>query len=960
MRFSIFVVTLLLSSSAFAQQGRSNVLRGQVLDQTGAGISGAELRLIDSAGNSKTMVADERGSFSIAKLAPGEYVLKVEVPGFEPFTSEPLKVGDRPLEPLLIKLVVASTVEQVTIDSTSQLSVSSSSDTSALVFKGKDLEQLPDDPNELQQALQELAGPSAGPNGAQLFVDGFSGLRLPPKSSIREIRINSNPFSAEYAQIGFGRIEILTKPGTDKLRGDASFSFNDESLNARNAFVGFRAPLQVRRYALNLSGPVIRNKASFAFDFERRTQDENANINVTLLDKDLNPAEFSTVILTPQVGTNFGLRFDYQFGTAHTLVSRYSYAEDSNKNQGVGTFELPTRAFDTFSRNQNVYLTLTSIVSPKVVNEARLQLSRTVTTMRDVVNATAVVVNGSFIGGGAQNGQNRQLSERFELQNFVSLSLDKHSVKTGAVLRGGRLSDINTSNFGGTFIFAGDVERDAQGRPLPSARPISSLEHYRRTLLGLPGYYPSQFTIRSGDPFASVNQYELSLFVQDEWRLRQNLSVSAGMRYEVQTNLGARYNFAPRLAIAYSPRSSAGQPSTVIRAGFGIFYDRFNENLTLNARRLDGTRVAQFFAINPKFFPRIPSVSELQAAWPIRQFVAEGMTAPYVMQGVVSFERQLPKRLTLSVNYLWARGVHQLRSRNINAPLPGTFTGQGSGIRPFGNVGEIYLYESTGFTTLHQLRIGLNQRFSRNFSFFTTYALSDGKGDTEGVGTFPANSYDLSGEFGRSAIQVKHFFVTGSSIQLPWRISASPFVIARSGRPFNIVTGVDSNGDSLFTERPSFALPGSSGAITTAFGGFNVNPQPGEQIIPRNFGDGPAFFNVNLSLSRTFGFGGRAAGNVAADQQQSGPPTGMIAVPAGRGLGGPGGRGGGGFRGFGGFADAAVTDSRYNLTVAVRANNLFNRVNETAFAGALTSPFFGRANAAFPARRVELQVRFRF
>lgn len=948
MRVLTLIAFLLAFATAHAQQARDSV-RGQVLDESGAGIAGAELRLTDASGNDISAITNEKGAFIITKVAPGEYTLKVEVPGFEPFTSQTFRVGSKALDPIVVKLSVATTVEQVTVDSSTQLSVSSSSDTSALVFKEKDLEQLPDDPNELQQVLQELAGPSAGPNGAQLFVDGFSGLRLPPKSSIREIRINSNPFSAEYAQIGFGRIEILTKPGTDKLRGDVSFAFNDESLNARNAFAPFRAPLQVRRYGLNLSGPVIANKASFSLDFDRRAQDENANINVTQLDENLNPVNFSTVILTPQVNTNLGLRFDYQFDAKNTLVARYSYSENSNENQGVGTFELPSRAFDAFTRNQSVNMTLTSIVSPKVVNEARLQFNRTTSTNRDVVDAPAIVVNGSFISGGAQNGRNNQLNERFEFQNFVSISLDKHSLKTGAILRGGRLTDFNTANFGGTYTFAGDVERDAQGRPL--SRPISSLEQYRRTLLGLPGYRPSQFTLRAGDPFASVNQYDLGLFIQDEWRVRQNFSVSAGLRYEAQTNLQSKFNFAPRVAFAYSPKTSNGQPSTVIRAGFGIFYDRFNDNLTLNSRRLDGTRVTQFFLSNPDFFPTIPATSQLQSVKPIRQLIANGLTAPYVMQGVAGVEQQLPKRFTLSVNYLWARGVHQLRSRNINAPLPGTRS-----VRPFGDVGEIYLYESTGVTTLHQLRIGVNQRFSRNFSIFTSYALSNGDGDTEGVGTFPANSYDLSGEFGRSGIQVKHFFVAGSSLQLPWRVSASPFVIIRSGRPFNIVTGVDSNGDSLFTERPAFAAPGTPGSITTEFGTFNVNPASGDQIIPRNFGDGPGFVNVNLSLSRTFGFGSKTS---SQQQQQLPQMGGMIAVPAGRGGPGPGGGGrGGGFRGM--MGDAGASDNRYNLTVSVRINNLLNRVNEAGFSGSLTSPFFGRANAALPARRIEMQLRFRF
>ncbi|MBL8150733.1 MAG: TonB-dependent receptor [Blastocatellia bacterium] len=948
------LLLFLFTSIAFSQQNRG-ALKGQLLDETGAAIPNTEISATDASGNEFTSMTSTNGNFEIKNLASGEYVVRVSVPGFSLYNSDPIVVGNRATTPLIIKLRVESTIEQVTVSDNAGVSLSSSDNASAVVLKEKDLESLPDDPDELASALRELAGPSAGPNGAQLFVDGFNGARIPPKSSIREVRINSNPFSAEYSQIGFGRIEILTKPGTDQLHGEGSFAFNDESLNGRNAFAPFRAPLQVRRYGGNITGSIIPKKASFFLDFQRRDVDENATSNVTILDNSFNSVPFSSVIVTPQIFTNFSGRLDYQVDTKSTFSFRYSIDRTTNENQGVGNFELPSRAFNTSIRNQNIALTYTTIFSARVINEARLQLIKRTFQNQDVDSSFALVVSGAFTGGGAQNGRNSQNSERFEFQDFVSLIGDKHNIKLGGLIRGGRVADTNRANFGGTFIFAGDVERDPQtGQPIGG--PITSLEQYRRTLLGLPGYRPSQFTLRAGNPFASVNQYDLGLFFQDEWKVKQNFTLSLGLRYENQTNINSKFNFAPRIAFAYSPFMSNGQAKTVIRAGLGIFYDRFDDGFILNSRRLDGTRVTQFFTNQTDFFPNIPLPLQLNAQTPIRQQVASGLTAPYVMQGVVGVEQQLPKKFTLSASYFWSRGIHQLRSRNINAPLPGTFTVPGSGIRPFGNVGDIYLYESTGISNLHQLRLSLNRSLSRTFSIFSSYTYSFAKTDTEGAGVFPANSFDLSGEYARSSFQPRHSLFIGSSTQLPFKMSLFAFSFSRSGLPFNIVTGIDRNGDTLFTERPSFATPGTPGSITTKFGTFNPNPTSGEKLIPRNFGDGPSFFNLNLNLSRNFGFGKSKQAAVA--QVQQGTPN-IIAPRPGGGPGGGGPGGGGGGR-FGGFGNATSSDSRYNLTISARVSNLFNRTNLTSFAGSLTSPIFGQPNSSREARRIEVQLRFRF
>ncbi|MGH9903159.1 MAG: hypothetical protein ACRD68_15235, partial [Pyrinomonadaceae bacterium] len=419
-----------------------------------------------------------------------------------------------------------------------------------------------------------------------------------------------------------------------------------------------------------------------------------------------------------------------------------------------------------------------------------------------------------------------------------------------------------------------EIVRDA-ATGLPLLVSITSIERYRRTLLfdrqGLApaeararGGGATQFSIAGGDPEARVTRTDFSPFIQDDWRVRPDLTFSLGLRYERQNNIDGLLDFAPRVAFAYALGGTGGAgggggqrrpQQTVIRGGFGVFYDRVGENLSLQADRFDGTTQQQFVVTTASengtqilnLFPAVPSVETLTAfAVPqtVRR-VADDIRAPYTMQAALSVERQLPCRITLSVNFISARTLHVLRSRNVNAPLPGTFIpGVSAGIRPLPGAGNIFRYESSGRFNQNQLIVSVNNRFSREFTLFANYVLNRARSDTDGAGNFPVNQYDLRTEYGRSSQDIRHRFFLGGAINaLPWGIRLNPFVVANSGRPFNITTGRDANGDSLFTERPAFAVdPAKAGVRVTPFGSFDPNPVPGQPIIPRNYGTGPSFF----------------------------------------------------------------------------------------------------------------------
>lgn len=1040
LRQTLAVATVLILSAlvSFAQQSRGTV-RGVIKDELGATIVGATVVLTDANGVAKTATTNGEGAYVFNGIAPGKYFLSATAAGFAPSDESEIDVtaADRQAVDLTLKVTIEE--QKVTIAAETPLSTEATNNANQTLITGKDLDALPDDPDELAAALQALAGPSMGPNGGQIFVDGFSGGRLPPKDSIREIRINQNPFAAENDQPS-GRIDILTRPGTDKTRGSAFFNFQDESFNSRNPFATSspkRAPFQVRQYGGSIGGPLVKKKASYFIDFERREVDDNELVKATVLDANLVPLDLGFGVVVPRRNLSISPRLDYQINGNNTLIARYSYNRSATTNAGVGGFSLPERAYESSFRQQNIQLTETAVLNASMINEVKFQFTHQVNDTLADTAIPALNVSNSFIGGDAQVGNTLNTRNNWELQDFLAYSKGNHAYKFGGRIRGVSITDRNPQNFGGTYTFTGALvpTLDANNQPITN-QPIfvDSLERYRRTLLGQQlglnptqiramGGGPSQFSMNAGDPTATVSQIDFGLYAQDDWRVKPNLTFSYGLRYEGQSNIKSILNFAPRLAVAWSPgaANSAKPPKMVIRAGGGVFYNRFSESSTLNANRFNNVNQQNFIVseiplytstgqfVSPitsplDSFPNLPPTASLSILGRnITWRVADDLQAPVVYLGGTQVERQLPKRFTLFAGLFLIRIQHVIRARDINAPIPGTLNQ-----RPFGNVGDIYQYESSGRFNQNQLFIGFNNRFSRALTFFSSYSLSKTTNDTDGQGgsLFPANSYDMTGEFGRAAFDVRHRFTFAGTLNLPWwQVSLNPFIIASTGAPFNIITGQDTNNDRQFTERPSFAPTGvdcnnpAANIVCTPFGNFNLRPAVGEALIPRNYGQGPGFVSVNMRISKTWNFGTihSAATSQAGREGQGGQ---------GRGAGGGGGRGaagnvpripnagggssrggaGGGLSSIGGpprtgGGGAAAEAKRYSMQFSLNFQNVLNHVNLSPPNGNLSSPFFGQSlslNGGFGGfggpggggapgggsgagnRRVTAQVRFNF
>ncbi|MFL6213985.1 MAG: carboxypeptidase regulatory-like domain-containing protein [Blastocatellia bacterium] len=945
---SLILLSLLANLTAFARDGEGEPqamveLRGTVIDEQNAYIPAATITLDDGKGNHYTATSDERGQYHV-QVKPSLYTVTVEVEGFAKFIEQ-VDLGRRRKEDFNIKLQVAISEQVEVQDNAAGISTDPDRNLSAVTLTEKDLEALPDDPDDLLSTLKQMAGAAGGSDDAMVYVDGFHERgQIPPKEAILRISINQNPFAAEYQEPGNARIEIITKPGADTYHGSFRFNFGDESLNARNPIFPDKPAFQMRNFAFNFTGPIIHNRWGFFADFDRRFTFNNSLINATVLDPVTHAAvPFIQSILAPSRQTMFSVRTDFMATKKHTFGVQYRFNDSEATNQGLDNYNLPDRGFNRNSHEDTLRFSMTSILSEHMVNEARIQLSRRTNGSISLSDASVINVLDAFTAGGANIFADNK-NENLDFTNNVSYTWKSHTFKAGFRAESERYTNLNQSNFAGTFTFSGN--------PVTGE---TSLDIYRRAIEGDPAARPSQFSINRGDPFIGFSQWQFGSFMQDDWKVSPRLTLSFGLRNEFQTHLQDKLNFAPRFGLAW--QADKAKKSTV-RAGAGIFFAGLDDSITSETIRLDGFHQQQFTVINPDFFPNIPAVlvAGTSSRLPTIRIKSEDLNDPYSIISTVSYERQLPWKLMGSVGYKWTRGVHLLRSRNINAPelINSQF------VSPFPGEGPILQYESTGLSTRNEFNFFLRTGFSRTLTFFGGYTLSWTKSNTDGAGTMPANPYDLTTEWGRASNDSRHNIFFGGSLLTRWDIRLNPMVIYRSTRPFNIITGTDLNRDLSFSDRPSFAQAGDPVIVHTRFGDFNPAPLPGEEIIPRNFGDGPSFVMVNLNISKTIGFGpapnnygqGNGQGNNRAGNRGGGAPRGGGARGGFGGFGGAGGPMGGFFGG----------DSRhkYNLTIGLNMSNVLNHTNLINYTGNLSSPFFGIATQAMNGRRIEAQLRFSF
>lgn len=968
--------------------------------------------LTSPSGKTVKGTSDKNGMYEFKNLAAGTYGIKVSAKGFAEFSKNDVAVTSGQITHVNVPLTLEVQQEKVEVESApTQLDVNPANNANTIVLQGQDLEALSDDPDELASQLQALAGPSPGPNGGQIYIDGFTAGQLPPKASIREIRINQNPFSAEYDKLGYGRIEIYTKPGTDKLHGQILIDGNSSAFNARNPFEllpeGVAPPsYNSELYTGSIGGP-INKKTSFFFNIEQRDIEGLNIVNATVLCGAPYPCtppatpfsilHFSDAVANPQTRTNLSPRIDYQLSPSNTLMVRYQFWRDSETNNGVGQFDLAETGNNELSTEHTLQVTDTQTINAGTINEVRFQYIHDNTFTAPVKSSIAVTVQGAFNGFGSGGGNISDIENRFEGQEILFKNVKKHAMKMGGRIRSTTDQNSAGTNFVGTFQFG---SRPAPGcvSTLQANCVISGIQAFQIMEQGLAeglplaqieamGGAPSYYSQTSGTPLTTVTVVDGALFYQDDWSVRPNLTVSYGLRFETQNNLANKFDLAPRLGVAWGIGGSAKKPpKVVLRAGFGMFYDRFTYNLLLPEERFDIFAPAQqqFLITNPNFFltgnpacippfvlPPPPGCTGTSSGGTVHYQVNPNLHAPYTNQTGVSVERQLTRRANVAFTYLNSRGVHQFYLDNINPVNPAIPT-TATAANP------VFQYQSEGIFKQTQFIINARVQMGSKLSLFGYYTLNYSDSDTSGPTSFISIPGQPSKDYGRSIYDFRNRVFVGGTIGLPRGFRLSPFLIASSGVPFNITTGTDPFQDQNFNVRPGFAPCSAAGAIQTKYGCFAIPSGAAVNTytpIPTYFGTGPGRFSLNVRLTKTIGFGpevqsaSNAGGGGGPNQGSFGGGAGR--APSGGGAGGGGGGGGGGGRGGGGGGrnlGGGPSNRRYSLTFGVSARNIFNNVNVLPPVGVLNSPQFGEANGLVGRpysdptsnRRIDLQVTFTF
>ena len=935
--FGIFLV--LVQSVTHAQAAGAAVvpgtglgsISGTVADPTGAVIPQAAVTATRAGHAPIKTTSDGVGHFILKGLAPGLYVVEAQETNFHTARKEGVRVAPGATVTLTMTLAIEGDQQSVTV-SADTLDASPEKNGGAIVLKGEDLQALSDDPDEFSSQLQAMAGADAE-TGTQFYVDGFTATKLPPKSAIREIRINQNPYSAQYDSLGFGRIEILTKPGTDKLHAEYWMQGNDSPWNAQNPFVTEQPPYYMYQLDSDVNGPAGKNASYFLSLWHRQAINVSV-VNAQILnDTTLTPESFTQAVSTPGAGLFLTPRFDWQWGKVHTFSVRYILDRNTTTNGGVGQFQLASQAYNSTQTEQVLQVTDSQAWTDKILNEVRFQYTRDRNNQIPQSTDTTLVVQGAFTGGGNNTGIARDAQDHYEFQDVLRINHGNHDITVGGRERAVRDSNYSTANYNGQFTFASmaayQITEQAMQQCTEDPNDCPTPAQIRAA-----GGGASLFSQTTGTPSIVVKMSDTGIFAEDNWKVVPSVIISPGLRFETQTGMHDHADFGPRFGIAWSIPGGKDKPArAVIRSGSGLFYQRFTSAGLLQAERQNGVTQTAIAINDPDFYPGSctvnPPPSQCGAgsqSAPTIFSINPKLRAPYLFIAGLGVDKPIGKHVSLSANYLYSRGDHLFVTRNINAPLPGTYNPDdpSSGERPLDVNENIYQYNSQGDSARNRLSINGSYN-TKNTGLWGYYTISRAQADTSGLTSFPSNQYDIHADWGRASYDIRNRAFIGGYTRLPGHFSINPFVMYQSSSPFNIVVGDDLNGDTQFNDRPSFATDLTRPSVyVTKWGTFDANPIAGQKIIPINYGKGPGLIVANLRLSRRFSFG-----PVLPDE--SAPAAGAAnansaAKPATK-------------------PEKKEIEHKYTLGFGVSAQNIFNHPNYAPPVGVLGSSLFGESTA---------------
>ncbi len=864
---------------------------GQVLDTTGAAVMDATVTLPSIRAELHT---DREGRFSTTCLPAGPYELTVVAPSFGSVTRSILVgAGSRPT---VVRLDPETVQTEVTAAVTAS-GVSSEDIAGSRTLETSDIAQLADDPDEFGRQLQVLAAAAGGaPGEAIVTVNGFQNSgQIPPKSSIAFIRINPDLFSSEYARPPYqgGRVEIYTKPGQSALHGSLFTTQSGQYVNAKDPFSPSRAAIGKQRYGGELSGPIRKNRSDFALALEHRQIDQFAVVDAETLDSNGNAQNNTANVAAPQSLWEASARFGLMLNPKNNLTATYTANVNELASQGVGGTVLAEAGYGSVQSEHVLQLANLQTISANLVHETRLGYTWRYRTDMPNSAAPSLQVAGAFTGGGVTTGPLRSHERDLEVDDDILYSHGRHSLKAGLELLDTSLHNSSPTNFNGTYVFGGDGN-------------LTGFEQYRNALLGQPGGTPTQFDVTTGTAAVSLNQLQAVLYAQDQWKLRPRLQLALGVRWAMQNAPRTVGNIAPRVGMAWSPDR---KQKTVFHARIGLFFGAVDPETTLADLQLNGTMQRQLqinnapYLSNPLSGTSLPTgtstITTLRAPLP-------PLSQTPSLQSHLGVEHDFPRHWHAQVNLYLVHGWDLLRSRDINAPLDQSPTGQ----RPLAQNLNLYQFQQSGRIGGNVLFAGLDQHSLKHLQLFAGYIRMDLRGDADAATLFPQNSNSDAGEIARPSWEATHHLIAFANYVLPRATNLSVQFDAASGLPYNVTTGFDNNGDGVFNDRPTFGTNPAATLYRTRFG--TLSPDAAGTSIGRNAGTLPWNVHLDANLSHSF-----ALPHKAGKEPQT-------------------------------------------LSANIRSTNLLNHTNVLAVGGVLGSPFFAQPYLADPGRRIEAGLRWSF
>jgi hypothetical protein len=877
---AVVVCLALLSALAAApvhagQAARPGTLQVTVVDQSGAVIANATVTVAGAEAATKAQAptpaqTNAQGVASVAGLPPGRYTVSAEFPGFESRSIPDVRVraGDNKQ---VMMLPIAGLQDSVTVERNKQETAADRQSTFGTVLTREQLEALSDDPDILRQQLQDMAGP-----GAIIKVDSFEGAALPPKAMIRSIRISRDQFAAENHSAGGTSVEIITQPGIGPVRYNTGFRYRGGSLSGRSPFTPTRGPEQSKNYFMNLNGTLVPQKASFNFQVEGLNSFETPNIRAFT---GTDTRSEALRLRTPRDNMRANANVDYALTLNQTLRFGYFGNRNTADNLGIGEYDFEERAYSTENSNHNFRAQHMGPVGRRMFSRTRLQVNWSDSESRSALEAPTIRVLDSFTSGGAQRAGG-QHTRAFTAASDLDYVRGIHSYRAGLEFNYLRVRANDTTNYLGTYTFE-SPEAFAEGRP-------------------------RSFTQRVGDPDIRYDNLQGGAYLQDDMRLRRNLTLSAGVRYEAQTHVDDYDGLMPRVGVTWAPFKSG---ATTLRTSWGIFHDWLQSNAYEQTLRVDGFHQREVDLFNPSY----PEVGFVADGAPANRYLLDGdLRLPRTNRASFGVDQRLHRLVQTTTTYAYQRGSSVYRGLNLNPPVAGE--------RPdllFGNIIEVV---SDARSRQHEVQFAMTVNPGALFpafnaplikwdriTVFTNYTWQNVKNNSDGPFAAPATG-SLAAEWGSAPFHVPHRFNVTLNNQIVRNLLAQVNFNTSSGNPYTIRTGFDENGDLIYNDRPA---------------GVGRNTERGEQQ-----------WNLNMAAAYTILFG-----------RQTTLPPGIGVVGGG-----------------GGPQVVAVNNSgqRFRVQFVVQVQNVTNNANYTGYSGVQTSRFFGQPTSVLGTRKVDMGVQLSF